>query len=115
VHGLGTESAESLDMTSGGVFIHCMVEEGKSFLDRILSITPLEDLQFKAPVLSEDEPIITYLDTLDISTLPAREELFHLTAPGIGSEDEIEDSTPFPLSMKEEYFNVTHQRPAPTT
>jgi hypothetical protein len=44
VHGLGTESTEYLDMTSGGVFVHCMVEEGRSILDRILSVTPLEDL-----------------------------------------------------------------------
>jgi hypothetical protein len=62
VYGLGTESAEYLDMTSGGVFVHCMVEEGKSILDRILSVTPLEDLQIKTPLISGDEPIITYLD-----------------------------------------------------
>jgi hypothetical protein len=53
VHGLGTESAEYLDMTSGGVFVHCMVEEVKSILDRIISITPLEDLQIKSPLISE--------------------------------------------------------------
>jgi hypothetical protein len=44
VHGLGTESIEYLDMTSRGVFVHCTVEEGRSILDRILSVTPLEDL-----------------------------------------------------------------------
>jgi hypothetical protein len=60
VHGLGTESAEYLDMTSGGVFIHYTVEEGKLFLDRILSVTPLEDLQFKAPLISEGEPIMSH-------------------------------------------------------
>jgi hypothetical protein len=113
VHGLGTESAEYLDMTSGGVFVHCMVEEGKAILDRILSVTPLEDLQFNAPVLSEDEPIITYPDTLDISTLPAREELFQLTTSGIHSEDEIEDPTPFPLSIEEENFDDDSSK-APT-
>jgi hypothetical protein len=59
-------------MTYGGVFVHCTVEEGKLILDRILSVTQLEDLQFKAPLISEDEPIITYLDTSDISTLPAK-------------------------------------------
>jgi hypothetical protein len=75
VHGLGTESAEYLGMTSGGVFVHCMVEEGKLILDRILSVTLLEDLQFKAPLISEDEPIITFLDTSDISALPTKEEL----------------------------------------
>jgi hypothetical protein len=75
VHGLGTESVEYLGMTSGGVFVHCMVEEGKLILDRILSVTLLEDLQFKAPLISEDEPIITYLDTSDISALPKKEEL----------------------------------------
>jgi hypothetical protein len=36
VHGLGTESVEYLDMTSGGVFVHCTIEEGKSILGRIL-------------------------------------------------------------------------------
>jgi hypothetical protein len=44
VHGLGTESIEYLDMTSRGVFVHCTVQEGRSILDRILSVTPLEDL-----------------------------------------------------------------------
>jgi hypothetical protein len=44
MHGLGTESTEYLDMTSGGVFVHCMIEEVKLILDRILSVTPLEDL-----------------------------------------------------------------------
>jgi hypothetical protein len=32
VHGLGIESTEYLDITSGGVFVHCTVEEGKSKL-----------------------------------------------------------------------------------
>jgi hypothetical protein len=44
VHGLGIESAEYLDMTFGGLFVHCTVEEGKSILDRILLVTPFEDL-----------------------------------------------------------------------
>jgi hypothetical protein len=30
VHGLGTESIEYLDITSGGVFVHCMIEEGNA-------------------------------------------------------------------------------------
>jgi hypothetical protein len=105
VHGLCTKSAEYLDMTSGGVFFHCTVEEGKLILDRILSVTPLEDLQFKAPLISEDESIITYLDTSHISTLPAKEELLQLTTLGIGSENKIEDPTPFPLSIKEDCFD----------
>jgi hypothetical protein len=67
VHGLGTESTEYLDMTSGGVFIHCKVEEGMSIMDTILSVTLLEDLQIKVPLISEDESIITYPDTSDIS------------------------------------------------
>jgi hypothetical protein len=87
-------------MTSGGVFVHCTVEEGKSILDRILSVTPLEDLQIKVQLIYEDDPIITYLDASDISALSAREELLQLTAPGIGSENEIEDPTPFPLSIE---------------
>jgi hypothetical protein len=74
VHELGTESAEYLDMTSGGVFVLCIVEEGRSILDRILSVTPLEDLQIKAPLISEEEPIITYPDTSDISASPGKEE-----------------------------------------
>jgi hypothetical protein len=74
-------------------------------LDRILSVTLLEDLQFKAQVISEGEPIITYLDTSDISALLAKEELLRLTALGIGSENEIEDPTPFPLSIKEDCFD----------
>jgi hypothetical protein len=74
-------------------------------LDRILSVTPLEDLQFKAPVISKDELIITYLDTSDISALPAKEELLQLIAPGIGSKNEIEDPTPFPLSIEEDCFD----------
>jgi hypothetical protein len=105
VHRLGTESAEYLDTISGGVFVHCTVEEGKLILDRILSVTPLEDLQFKAPLISENELIITYMNTSDISALPAKEELLQLTAPGIGSKNEIEDPTPFPLSIEEDCFD----------
>jgi hypothetical protein len=102
MHRLGTESTEYLDMTSGGVFVHCTVKEGKSILDRILSVTPLEDLQIKAPLISMDELIITYPD---ISALPAREELLKLTTLGIGSENEIEDPTLFPLSIKKDCFD----------
>jgi hypothetical protein len=105
VHGLGIESTEYLDMTFGGVFVHCRVEEGQLILDRILLVTPLEDLQFKAPLISEDEPIITYLYTSDISALLAKEELLQLTTPGIGSENEIEDPTPFPMSIEEDCFD----------
>jgi hypothetical protein len=116
VHGLGTESAKYLDMTSGGVFVHCTVEEGKLILDRILSVTPLKDLHIKAPLISDDEPIITYPDTSDISVLPAREELLQLTAPGIGSENEIVDPSPFPLSIEEDCFDddIGNSSKAPT-
>jgi hypothetical protein len=92
-------------MTSGGVFVHCTVEEGKSILDRILLVTLLEDMQIKAPLISEDKPIIIYPDASDISALLAREELLQLIALGIGSKNEIEDPTPFPLSIEEDYFN----------
>jgi hypothetical protein len=104
VHRLGIESTEYLDMTSEGVFVHCTFEEGKSILDRILSVTRLEDLQIKALLISEDEPIITYPDTSDISTSPAMEELLQLTAMGIGLENEIEDLTTFPLLIEEDCF-----------
>jgi hypothetical protein len=114
LHRLGTEYTEYMDMTYGGVFVHCTIEEGRSILDRILSFTPLEDLQIKAPLISEDEPIITYPDTSDISASPAKEELFQLTAPGIGSEDEIEDPTPFTLSIEEDYFDDDSSK-APTS
>jgi hypothetical protein len=105
VHLFGIESIEYQDMTPRGVFVHCMVEVGKLILDRILSVTPFEDLQIRAPLISKDEPIITYLDASDISSLPAREELLQLTAPGIGSENEIEDPTPFPLSNEEDCYD----------
>jgi hypothetical protein len=105
VHRLGTESTKYLDMTSGGVLVYCTVEEGKLILDRILSVTLLEDLQFKAPLISEDGPIITYLDTSNISALPAKEELLQLTVSGIGLENKIEDPTPFPLSTEEDCFD----------
>jgi hypothetical protein len=103
VHRLGTESAKYLDMTSGGVFVHCTIEEGKLILDRILSVTPLEDLQLKAPHISEEEPIITYPDASEVSTSPAR-ELLQPTTPKISSNKEEDDPTPFPLSIKEDCF-----------
>jgi hypothetical protein len=105
VHRLDTESNEYLDMTPGGVFVHCTDEEGSSIFDRILSVTPLEDLQIKAPLIFEDEPIITYPDSLDISASLAKEELLQLTASGIGSEIEIEETTPFPLLVEEDSFD----------
>jgi hypothetical protein len=105
LHELGTESTKYLDMTSVGFFVHCAVEVGKSILDIILSVTPLEDLHIKVPLISEYELIITYLDASDISALPARKELLQLTTPGIVSENEIEGPAPFPLSIEEDYFN----------
>jgi hypothetical protein len=116
VHGLGTESAEYLDMTFGGAFVNCTVEEGKLILDRILLVTPLEDLQIKSPLISEDEPIITYPNASDISALLGREELLQLTTPGIGSKNKIENPTPFPLSIEEDCFddNIRNSSKAPT-
>jgi hypothetical protein len=103
VHGLGTESVEYLDTTTGRVFVHCTVEEGKLILDRILSVTPLEHLQLKAPHIFEEEPIITYPDASEVSTSPAR-ELLQLTALEISSNKEEDDPTPFPLSIEEDCF-----------
>jgi hypothetical protein len=115
VHGLGTESTEYLDMTSGGFFVHCMVEEGKLILDRILLFTPLKDLQLKAPHISEEDPIITYPDASEVSTSPAR-ELLQLTAPEISSNKEEDDPTLFPLSIKEDRFeyDIGNLSKAPT-
>jgi hypothetical protein len=79
VHRVGTESAKYLDMTSGGVFVHCTVEEGKSILDRILSVTPPKALQIKAPLIFKDEPIITYPDASYILALQAREDFLQHT------------------------------------
>jgi hypothetical protein len=116
VQELGIESAEYLGMTFGGVFVHCTVEEGKLILDKILSVTPLEDLQMKAPLISEDESIITYPDNSNISALPASEEFLQLTVSGIGSENKIEDPTLFPLSIEEDCFNndIRNSSMAPT-
>jgi hypothetical protein len=115
VHELGTESAEYLDMTSRGVFVHCPVEEGKLILDRILLVTPLEDLQLKTPHISEEEPIITYPDASEVSTSPAR-ELLQLTAPEICSNKKEDDPTPFPLSIEEDCFeyDIGNLSKAPT-
>jgi hypothetical protein len=49
-------------------------------------------------------PIITYPYASDISALSAREELLQLTTLGIGSKNEIEDPTLFPLSIEEDCF-----------
>jgi hypothetical protein len=73
-------------------------------LDRILSVTPLEDLQLKAPLIFEEEPIITYPDASDISTSLAKVELLQLTVPEISSNKEEDDPTPFPLSIEEDCF-----------
>jgi hypothetical protein len=62
VHGLSTESVEYLDMTSGGAFVHCTVEEGKLILEKIHLVTLLADLQPRAPTISNDELIFTYPD-----------------------------------------------------
>jgi hypothetical protein len=115
VHGLGIESAEYLDMTSAGVFVHCTVKEGKLTLDRILSVTPLKDLQLKAPHISEEEPIITYPDASEVSTSPAR-ELLQLIAPEIWSNKEDDYPTPFPLSIEEDCFeyDIGNLSKAPT-
>jgi hypothetical protein len=115
VHGLGTESVEYLDMTSGGVFVYFMVEEGKLILDRILSVSPLKDQQLTTPHISEEEHIITYPDASEASTSPAR-ELLQLTAPEISSNKEEDNLTPFPLSIEEDCFeyDIGNLSKAPT-
>jgi hypothetical protein len=115
VHGLGTESAEYLDMTFGGGFVHCTTEEGKLILDRILSVTSLEDLQLKTPHISEEDPIITYPDASEVSTSPAR-ELLQLIAPEISLNREEDDPTPFPMSIEEDCFkyDIGNLSKAPT-
>jgi hypothetical protein len=115
VHRLGTESAEYLDMTSGGVFVHFTVEKGKLILDRILSVTPLKDLQLKAPHISEEEPVITYPNASEVSTSPAR-ELLQLTAPELSSNKEEDGPTPFSLSIEEDCFeyDIGNLSKAPT-
>jgi hypothetical protein len=102
-------------MTSGGVFVHCTVEEGKLILDRILVVTPLADLQLKAPHISEEEHIITYPDASEVSTSPAR-ALLQLTAPEISSNKEEDNPTPFPLSTEEDCFeyDIGNLSKAPT-
>jgi hypothetical protein len=104
VHSLIMESVEYLDMTFGGVFVHCTVEEGKLILEKILWVTPLADLHPIHPTISEDESIITNPDASDIPTLPTKVELLQLTAPKHGSNEDIEDHTPFPLSIEEDIF-----------
>jgi hypothetical protein len=115
VHGVGTESVEYLDMTSRGVFVHYTIEEGKLILDRILSVTPLEDLQLKAPYISEEEPIITFPYASEVSTSPVR-ELLQLTTLEISSNKEEDDPTPFPLSIEEDCFkyDIGNLSKAPT-
>jgi hypothetical protein len=116
LHGLGTKSTKYLDMTSGGVFVHCTVEEGKLILDRIpLLVTTLEDLQLKAPHISKEEPIIAYPNASEVSTSPAR-ELLQLTALEISWNKEEDDPTPFPLSTKEDCFeyDIGNLSQAPT-
>jgi hypothetical protein len=39
--------------------------------------------------------------------------LLQLTAPGIGSEDEIEDPTPFTLLIEEDYFGDDSSKAPP--
>jgi hypothetical protein len=102
-------------MTFGGVFLHYTIEEGKLILDRILSVISLKDLQLKAPHISEEEPIITYPDSLEVSTSPAR-ELLQLTALEISSNKEEDDPTPFSFSIEEDCFkyDIENLSKAPT-
>jgi hypothetical protein len=92
-------------MTSGGVLVQCTVEEGKLILEKILSVTPLEDLQPRALELSEYVSIVTYHDVSDISTSPARAEFLQLTASESGSNEDIEDHTRSLLSIDEDLFD----------
>jgi hypothetical protein len=98
---MSTKSAKYLDMTSGGVFVQCTVEKGMSILEKSLSVTLLEDLQPKAPELSQNVPIITYPNASDIPTSLARAEFLPLTALELGSNEDIEDHTPSPLSIED--------------
>jgi hypothetical protein len=84
-------------------------------LNRILLVTPLEDLELKAPDISEEEPIINYPDASEVSTSPTR-ELLQLTALEIISNKEEDDPTPFPLSIEKDCFeyDIGNLSKAPT-
>jgi hypothetical protein len=91
-------------MTSGGVYVHYTVKEGKLIMEKILLVTLFADLQPRAPTISEYEPIITYPDASYIPISPTRVELLHLTAPEQDLNEDIEDRSPFPLSIEEDIF-----------
>jgi hypothetical protein len=84
--------------------VHYTTIEGKLILENIHSVTPLADLQPRAATISEDEPIITHPDASNIPTSVARVELPLFTAPEQGLNEDIEDHTPFLLSIKEDIF-----------
>jgi hypothetical protein len=50
-------------------------------------------------------PIITYPDTSDIPTSLAEAELLQITTPEQGSNEDIADHTPSPLSIIEALFD----------
>jgi hypothetical protein len=105
VHDLSMKSVEYLDMISGGVLFNALLREGKSILEKILLVTSLEDLQLRAPELYKDVPIITYLDASDIPTSPVRAEFLQLSASELGSNKDIKDHTPSPLSIQEDLLD----------
>jgi hypothetical protein len=82
-----------------------MVEQAKSIHEKILSITPLEDLQCKALELSKDVPVITYPNTSDIRTSLAQADFLQLTALEQGLNEYIVNPTPAPLSIIEDLFD----------
>jgi hypothetical protein len=74
-------------------------------MEKILSITLLEDLQPWAPELSEDVLIITYPNASDIPTSPTRAKWLQLTALELGSNEDLDSHTPSPLSIEEDLFD----------
>jgi hypothetical protein len=72
--GLSGETAQFLDLASGGAFLHCFASEGRNILRKILENTPytsirddgLEDVVEKTPegepMIVEPEPLTTPLE-----------------------------------------------------
>jgi hypothetical protein len=99
--GLSRETAQLLDTTSGGSFLHCSASEGRNILRKILENTPntsiyddvpkdvVEKIPEEEPLIVEPEPLATPLEASTVLQVPEPPKVEEI--PPLENMSEFED------------------------
>ena len=110
--GLSKEAALHLDISSGGLFLHKIISEGKAVLEKILENTPYTGVFDKFPKEEEVKPGLDQQEEVHAteSEIPSNpyHDLVAKEPPTMGTQHILEDDEPhpsmFPFEIEEGLF-----------